>query len=147
MTEQVMTYYQFKGVQLVNGTTVRQVEPLEYSGDVAVSRIFRLSNGAKFDADGDADGDTMPGTIRATFRITETSHSAALTKLLALEALLNKKGTLHGNVYGATGWDGVNCTARCVSARPIARARIPLAIGRQYQIDVEMVWERFTAWV
>ena len=146
MTERIFQYTQFVGVTLENGSSIRQIAPYELSGDQAVSRIFRLSNGAKFDADGTADGAVEPGNIRAVFRITGTSHSAAQTTLLTLEALLNKRGTLVGKEYTATTWTTKTCTARCVVARPILRAGMAMATGRTYQIEIEMVWERFINW-
>lgn len=146
MTERVMIYHQFDGVTLHNDTSIRQVEPLEYSGDLAITRIFRLANGTKFDADGDDDGSTVPGNIRATYRVTGSTHAAALALALTLEGCLNKKGQLYGREFGASSWVGKWCVARCMIARPIARTKLAMAAGKVYQIEVEMVWERFTNW-
>mgnify|MGYP006967787019 FL=1 len=146
MSDRPMMLTQFLGVTLHNGTTIRQVVPYELSGKQAVTRIFRLANGAKFDADGDDDGDTMLGNLRATFRVTGATHSAANALLLALEALLNRRGTLGGVEYLASTTLFRSCNARCLVARPIMRAGMPMAVGRIYQIDVEMSWEQFTNW-
>ena len=45
MTERILLYTQFAGVVLHNGTTIRQISPLELSGDRAQTNIFYLSNG------------------------------------------------------------------------------------------------------
>ena len=147
MTERVMIYHLFDGVTLHNDTSIRQVGTLEYSGDLAITRIFRLANGTKFDADGDADGDTVPGNIRAVFRVTGSTHAAAQALALTLEGCLNRKGQLYGREYGASSWVGKYCTARCTVARPMMRAGLSMAAGAQYQIEIEMVWERFSNWV
>lgn len=146
MTERTLIYHQFVGVALDNGTTIKQVAPYELGGNQAISRIFTLSNGAKFDADGTADGDVILGNVRAVFRCTGTSHAAANTLSLALQALLNKRGTLLGKEFSASSWVAKSCTARCTVARPVMRAGLPMATGELHQIEVEMVWERFTNW-
>ncbi len=146
MSNRPLMLTQFIGVTLHNDTTIRQVLPFELSGNLAVTRIFRLANGVKFDADGDADGDTTPGSIQATFRVTGATHNAANTLLLALEALLNRRGTLNGVEYLVSTTVSRSCNARCVVARPVLRAGMVMATGRNYQIDVEMVWEQFTDW-
>ena len=145
MSDRPLLFTVFAGVTLHNGTTIKQIAPYEMSGDVAITRIHRLSNGAKFDADGAADGDRAYGDIRLVFRITGATHTAAVTTLLALEALLNKRSTLTGVEYGASSGTNRSCTARCTVARPLARAGVAMAAGRLFQVELEMVFERFTA--
>jgi len=147
MTERILLYTQFAGVVLHNGTTIRQISPLELSGDRAQTNIFYLSNGVKFDADGTGDGVRLIGNVRAAFRVTGTSHAAAQTLALALEGLLNKRDTLVGTQYGASSSTNYSCAARCMVARPILRAGFGMATGRTFQIEVEMAWERFSPWV
>ncbi len=146
MSDRPMMLTQFIGVTLHNGTTIRQIAPYELSGKLAVTRIFRLANGVKYDADGTEDGDTTQGDLRATFRVTGATHNAANTLLLALEALLNRRGTLGGVEYLTSTTLFRSCNARCVTARPILRAGMAMATGRVYQIEIEMVWEQFTNW-
>lgn len=145
MSDRPLIFTLFAGVTLHNGTTIKQVAPYEMSGDRAITRLFRLSNGALFDADGTADGTKAYGDIRAVFRITGTTHTAAVTSLLALEALLNKRGTLTGVEYGTSSGTNRTCTARCIVARPMTRDGMAMAVGRLYQVEIEMVWQRFTA--
>lgn len=142
MTERTLIYHQFAGVALDNGTSVRQVAPYDLSGNQAISRSFTLSNGVEFDADGTADADVVPGTIRAVFRITGATHAAANTASLALQALLGKRSTLLGKEFSGSSWTAKSCTARCLVARPMMRAGLPMAVGKQHQIEVEMVWKR-----
>lgn len=146
MSDRPLHFTLFAGVTLHNGTTIRQVLPYEMGGDVAVTRLFRLSNGAIFDADGTADGTKAFGEIRATFRITGATHTAAVTTLLALEGLLNKRGTLTGVEYGASSGTNRTCNARCTFAKPLTRDGMAMAVGRLYQVEIEMVWQRFTGW-
>lgn len=145
MSDRPLIFTAFAGATLDNGSSIRQVAPYQSSGDVAVTRIFRLSNGAKFDADGTGAGAVQYGNITATFRVTAATHQAAVTAALTLTAKLNVKGTLTGAEYGASSAVSRTCTARCVSARPMMRDGVPMAVGRKFQIDVEMVFERFTA--
>lgn len=147
MSDRLLKYTSFIGVGLDNGTTIRQIAPLELDGDVAIVRKFRLSNGVVFDADGSGDGAKTYGMVRATFRITGTNQAAANATLAALEALLNRKGSLVGVEYGASAGTNKSCTARCEVARPILRAQLAMAAGKTYQIEVEMAWQRYTAWV
>ena len=58
MTERLFLYTAFAGTNLHNGTTIKQIAPYEVDGPRAVTRLFTLSNGAVFDADGTADGTT-----------------------------------------------------------------------------------------
>lgn len=136
----------FAGVTLHNGATIKQITPYEMDGDVAITRQYRLSNGAIFDADGTADGAKTFGKIRATFRITGATHAAAVATLLTLEALLNKRGTLTGVEYGASSGTNRTCNARCAVARPVTRDGMAMAVGRLYQAEIDMVWQRFTGW-
>lgn len=145
MTDRPLIFTGFAGVTLHNGTSQRQVAPYELSGDQAVTRFFRLSNGALFDADGTADGGKTYGNVRFVLRVTGATHAAANAVMLAVTAVLNKRSTLTGVEYGASSSTTRTCNARCFVARPIPREELPMAMGRQYQIDIEMVFQRFTA--
>lgn len=146
MTERVLIYTQFAGVTLHNGTTIRQIAPLELSGRKAITNIFYLSNGVKWDVDGSADGAIVRGNIRAVFRVTGTTHTAAQTLSRTIQGVLNKKSTLVGVEYGASSGTNYSCTARCLAARPLLRAGLGMAVGRTYQIELEMLFEVFSAW-
>ena len=146
MTERVLIYTQFAGVTLDNGTTIRQIAPLDLSGKKAITNIFYLSNGVKWDVDGSADGVIEMGNIRAVFRVTGTTHAAAQTLSRTIQGVLNKKSTLVGVEYGASSGTNYSCTARCLVARPMLRAGLAMAAGKTYQIEVEMVWEVFSSW-
>lgn len=146
MTERVLIYTQFAGVTLDNGTTIRQIAPLELSGRKAVTHIFYLSNAVKWDVDGADDGAIVRGDIRAMLRVTGTTHAAAQTLSRTIQGVLNKKGTLVGVEYGVSSGTNYSCTARCLVARPVLRAGLGMAAGKTYQIDLEMVWEVFSAW-
>ena len=145
MSDRPLIFTAFAGATLDNGSSIRQVAPYETSGDVAVTRIFRLSNGAKFDADGTDAGAVQYGDITAVFRVTGATHQAAVTTALTLTAKLNTRGTLTGAEYGASSAVSRTCTARCVAARQLPRAGLPMAVGRKFQIEIEMTFERFTA--
>lgn len=145
MSDRPLIFTAFAGATLDNGSTIRQVSPYDMTGDIAVTRIYRLSNGAKFDADGTAAGTVMFGSVAATFRVTGATHQAAVTTMLTLTAKLGVKGTLTGAEYGTVGSVLRTCTARCTVARPVIRNGVPMAIGRKFQIDIEMTFERFTA--
>lgn len=145
MSDRPLIFTAFAGATLDNGNSIRQVAPYDMTGDIAVTRIYRLSNGAKFDADGTAAGTVMLGSVTATFRVTGATHQAAVTTMLTLTSKLGVKGTLTGAEYGTVGFALRTCTARCTVARPTIRSGVPMAIGRKYQIDVEMTFERFTA--
>lgn len=145
MTDRPLIFTAFAGVTLHNGTSQRQVAPYSLEGDQAITRLYRLSNGAMFDADGTADGAKTYGQVQFVLRVTAATHAAANTAMLAVTAILNKRGTLSGNEYGASAATAKTCTARCIVARPIPRQGLAMAIGRQYQIDIELVFQRFTA--
>lgn len=145
MTERVMLYTQFAGVTLHNGTTIRQIAPLELSGNLAIVNIFYLS-GVKFDVDGAGDGRIELGSIRARFRVTGSTHAAASSMARTLQGVLNKRASLVGVEYGVSSGTNYTCTARCVEARPLLRVGLPMMVNRQYQIEVEMAWERFSGW-
>jgi hypothetical protein len=146
MTERLFLYTAFAGTTLHNGTTIKQIAPYEVDGPRAVTRLFTLSNGVVFDADGTADGTTTYGTIRATMRITGANQAAANATLATIQGLLNKSGTLTGTEYGASSGATDTCTARLIVARPILRADMSMAAGKTYQIEVELVWQRKSAW-
>lgn len=147
MTERVMLYTQFAGVTFHNGTTIRQIEPLELSGNRAITNIFYLSNGVKYDVDGTGDGAVVLGDLRARFRVTGTSHAVASTLSRQLQGVLNKRGTLVGVEYGASSSTNYSCTARCLEARPSARIGMAMATGKVYQIEIDVRWELFSSWV
>ena len=146
MSAQALLLSSFLGVTLHNGTAIRQVAPYEMDGDQAVTRLHRLSNGTIFDADGSADGSKAYGKIRVVFRVTGTTHTTTNTAVATLEALLNRRGSLVGVEYGASSGTNKTCTARCLVARPMPRAGMPMATGRQFQVEIEMVFQRFTAY-
>ena len=146
MTERVMLYTQFAGVTLHNGTTIRQIAPLELSGNRAIVNIFYLSSGVKFDVDAAGDGRIELGSIRAHFRVTGSTHAAASSVARTLQGVLNKRASLVGVEYGVSSGTNYTCTARCVEARPSLRVGLPMVVNRQYQIEVEMAWERFSGW-
>lgn len=139
-------YTSFAGVTLHNSTTIRQVAPYDMEGNRAVSRVFRLSNGTIFDADGTADGTVTYGTVSVTFRVAGANPAAVNATLATLQGLLNKRGSLVGVEYGAVGGANKTCTARCIEARPSPRAGLPIAVGRTYQAELEMTFLRLTAY-
>lgn len=145
MSERILLYTQFAGVGLHNGSSIRQMT-LEASGNKAITNIFYLSNGVKYDVDGTTDGVNVLGDIRATFRITAASHSSAQASSRLIQAALNKRDILQGIEYGVSSSVVYSCGARLVSARPVVRVGMAMAMNRQYQIDLEMMWELFSPW-
>lgn len=144
-----MAYYDitaFDGVTIAS-TNVKQVSMVD-TGE-ALTRVYVLENGAKFDADGTADADLALGRVLVQYQIVPTNNGMlSLDGYVAtLEGLRGKHGTLTGKQYGTT-TATKTCTARCFLAQSVeyTTADPPMSADRRQRAYFDLGWEKLTEW-
>ena len=108
----------FKTTDLHGASGIKQVA-YDPGVDQVMSRIYTLSNGAIFDADGTSDADVSLGQVTVKYKLISTTGMTSVnTALSTLLSLRGKEGTLQGKSKAASDTT-YTCTARCLSVEPL----------------------------
>ena len=136
----------FNTTNLSGASGVTMIDMVD--ADEVVSRIYNLSNGAIFDADGSTDADIALGQVVATCRlVTATGGLATLnTAVTNFKGLEGKSAVLQGILRGASDTT-YQCTARCIGVEPMkmeytdVRGKAGSVVAR-----ITMTWQKKSQW-
>ena len=141
-----MLYTQFAGVTFHNGTTIRQLNRWVV-GNRAITNIFYLSNGVKYDVDGTGDGAVV---LRRFARAVPRDGHKSCRCLDAIAAVARRaEQTRHACRRRIRRVIEYELFLYCAVSGGAAVARIGMAMatGKVYQIEIDVRWELFSSWV